>query len=73
MPIFEYECAACRSRFELLVSGADDSSRACPSCGAAKPRRLLSTFAVLAAPAPRTGSGCCGAGPDAGHCACRPS
>jgi putative FmdB family regulatory protein len=41
MPIYEYECARCGERFEELVA-AGEVAVACPSCGAAETRRLLS-------------------------------
>jgi putative FmdB family regulatory protein len=41
MPIYEFECEECGVRFEELV--AADGSAACPSCGAKRVRRLLST------------------------------
>lgn len=44
MPIFEYRCAACDSRFELLIRGS--MVPACPSCGATSLERILSMFAV---------------------------
>lgn len=40
MPIYEFECEECGTRFEELV--AADGSVACQSCGAAGARRLLS-------------------------------
>jgi putative FmdB family regulatory protein len=40
MPIYEFECEECGTRFEELVAAA--GSAACPSCGAAGARRLLS-------------------------------
>jgi len=40
MPIYEFECEKCGGRFEELV--AADGIVACPSCGAAGARRLLS-------------------------------
>jgi putative FmdB family regulatory protein len=41
MPIYEFECDQCGSRFEeLMESGA--SAPACPSCGSADTRRRLS-------------------------------
>ncbi|HET8639379.1 MAG TPA: zinc ribbon domain-containing protein [Solirubrobacterales bacterium] len=44
MPIYEFECGRCGSRFEELTSeGA--APPACPSCGADRTRRLLSTVA----------------------------
>ena len=41
MPIYEFECEECGVRFEELV--APDGSAACPSCGAKRVRRLLSS------------------------------
>jgi len=47
MPIYEYECTKCDERFELRRSIADsDSEIRCPKCGAEKPRRVLSVFAM---------------------------
>ena len=40
MPIYEFECTECGVRFEELVAAG--GSVACPSCGAAGARRLLS-------------------------------
>jgi len=44
MPLFEFECRGCGTRFELLVRTGD--SPACPSCRSADIERLLSMFAV---------------------------
>ena len=41
MPIYEFECEACGSRFEELVS-SDTRMPACPACGSKETRRLLS-------------------------------
>jgi putative FmdB family regulatory protein len=41
MPIYEFECEGCGARFEDLVA-AGDATVACPECGAARARRLLS-------------------------------
>ena len=45
MPIYEYACPKCKSRFELLrpMSRADEAA-ACPHCRS-KAQRVLSTFA----------------------------
>jgi len=40
MPIYEFQCEECGTRFEELV--AVGIGAACPSCGAARARRLLS-------------------------------
>lgn len=49
MPLFEYECRNCKTRFELLVfdRGAEV---VCRNCGSKEIVRLLSTFAVGAGP-----------------------
>ncbi|HMI81867.1 MAG TPA: zinc ribbon domain-containing protein [Solirubrobacterales bacterium] len=40
MPIYEFECEGCGSRFEELV--AADGAVACPACGSERTRRLYS-------------------------------
>lgn len=47
MPIYEYLCAQCGSRFEKLVRHLDPDPTAppCPDCGSQDTRRVLSTFA----------------------------
>ncbi|MFN0059648.1 MAG: FmdB family zinc ribbon protein [Planctomycetota bacterium] len=44
MPIYEYECQDCRSRFELLVR--DRKAPTCPSCASAAVDKQYSTFGV---------------------------
>jgi putative FmdB family regulatory protein len=41
MPIYEFECEECGARFEELVA-AGTEAMACPECGSARARRLLS-------------------------------
>lgn len=45
MPIYEYRCMACRTKFEARrsFSQADDPFP-CPECGSTETRRLISTF-----------------------------
>jgi putative FmdB family regulatory protein len=65
MPLYEYVCSSCQSRFEKLVRRFGDEV-SCPSCASAKVDKQLSTFAVaVASPAPSFAG--CGAG------ACAPS
>lgn len=46
MPIYEYNCGDCQSKFELLrsFSRADDPAE-CPSCATGLGSRLVSRFA----------------------------
>ena len=49
MPIFEYLCQDCGSKFEKLVRRtADAAELECPSCGQKHLRQELSTFAAHA-------------------------
>ncbi len=45
MPIFEYRCRDCATKFEKIVS-ASDARTACTNCGSTKVDQLLSVFAV---------------------------
>ncbi|MBI3893751.1 MAG: zinc ribbon domain-containing protein [Candidatus Wallbacteria bacterium] len=73
MPIYEYNCAACENRFELLVPISEASvTPACPSCKSPETRKLLSLFASPS-PGKSTGGGPSGSeGPKSsgggGHC-----
>jgi putative FmdB family regulatory protein len=54
MPIYEYECAACAKVSSHVVMGSRRHSRlACPACGAARLRRVMSSFAVVSSEASR--------------------
>jgi putative FmdB family regulatory protein len=46
MPIYEYRCEECGKRSSLLV-GFSSPDPACPHCGKAGLRRLVSTFATV--------------------------
>lgn len=41
MPIYEYECKSCKTRFEKLM-GIRDPQPDCPECGSSESRRLIS-------------------------------
>jgi len=46
MPIYEFRCKTCDSRFEEILRGADEAREvACPACGSAEVERLQSSFA----------------------------
>lgn len=47
MPLYEYRCADCQKRFEILQRMGDGADGVrCPSCGAERVERQLSTFAA---------------------------
>ena len=46
MPLYEYHCTACGSRFELLRRmGQGSEGLECPSCGQTEVEKEYSTFA----------------------------
>jgi putative FmdB family regulatory protein len=54
MPIYEYECAACAKVSSHVVMGSRRRSRlACPACGGARLKRVMSSFAVVSSEASR--------------------
>jgi putative FmdB family regulatory protein len=42
MPIYEYRCDACGARKEHLQKMSDEPVAACPACGSAEYKKLLS-------------------------------
>jgi putative FmdB family regulatory protein len=47
MPIYEYNCAKCSTKFEQLAKSMSSSdSVKCPKCGSDRTSRSLSVFAV---------------------------
>ena len=71
MPIYEYACKSCDTKFEKLVRSMSGQERIeCPNCGSSETARALSLFAVGAegaksSPAPPPGmcGRCGGPGP----------
>ena len=61
MPIFEYLCEDCGTKFEKLVRGSADGI-VCPSCGDSHLKQELSTFAAHSGgqPAPSAMPSCPG-------------
>ena len=47
MPLYEFECEKCGSRFEELVAG-DTGSLPCPNCQASRTQRLFSPVSPAA-------------------------
>jgi putative FmdB family regulatory protein len=57
MPIYEYLCDDCGTKFEKLVRrSADADSVACPSCGEHHLQPQFSSFAARANGAPKSAS-----------------
>jgi putative FmdB family regulatory protein len=49
MPIFEYKCDACGTKFEKLLRRSDDlNALSCPDCGERHLSQQYSTFAARA-------------------------
>jgi putative FmdB family regulatory protein len=46
MPIYEYRCRECGSRFEALVRRGDNTVVQCPSCESRDLEQQISLFAV---------------------------
>jgi putative FmdB family regulatory protein len=44
--LYEYECQACRERFEMIQKFSDAAPEKCPKCGKGPVQRLLSSPAI---------------------------
>lgn len=72
MPVYEYVCGSCQTRFERYVQRFNEAVQ-CPGCQGGEVEKQLSTFALgtsagSAPRAPRAPGSCCGGG-----CGCRPA
>ena len=47
MPTYDYECDACKHKFELYQGINDEVQKKCPECKKNKLRRLLGTGAAI--------------------------
>jgi putative FmdB family regulatory protein len=48
MPIYEYQCKTCQTKFEVLQAiNVDNKELTCPTCGAEKPTKVFSSFASI--------------------------
>jgi putative FmdB family regulatory protein len=64
MPIFEYRCDDCGTRFEKLIRRSDDAADLlCPSCGEKHLTQELSTFAAHASGGSKDLPACPSGGP----------
>jgi len=60
MPIYEFTCRDCNTRFDALVR-VGGRAVTCPSCGAAQLEKRISASAPVRKAAPRpAGETCCG-------------
>ena len=46
MPLYEFECEDCKTRFERIQKFSDPNPDVCPSCGKNQIRRLFSSPAI---------------------------
>lgn len=46
MPIFEYTCSECESKFEILTRSSDDNNVSCPECNSSQVKKLFSSFSA---------------------------
>ena len=46
MPLYEFQCDACESRFERIQKFTDPNPETCPKCGKAPVRKLPSSPAI---------------------------
>ena len=46
MPLYEFECEACKTRFERIQKFTDANPEACPTCGNGPVRKLPSSPAI---------------------------
>jgi putative FmdB family regulatory protein len=70
MPLYEYYCSDCKSKFELLVSHKYADDVVCTKCHSEHVRRLLSVFASRRGGSEETAGGYDEMAPSMGSCAC---
>lgn len=73
MPIFEYRCQDCGTKYEVLHKSSENKSDIiCPSCNSLNNRKLLSTFSASMSESANSGNSCATGNcdvPSAGGCA----
>jgi putative FmdB family regulatory protein len=55
MPLYEFECKTCGTRFEKLILGSARPNPPCPSCDARDVDKLYSAFGVGSSNGRRSG------------------
>ncbi len=71
MPVYEYVCSDCETRFERRVAWSAADSVDCTACGGSHVRRAVSRVALMGSDSREipvqagSGGGCCG-----GSCGC---
>jgi len=73
MPVFEYKCSDCETKFEVLhKSSVKQSDVSCPKCNSTKNKKLFSSFSSNFNSSSTSSSGDCSTGQckiPAGNCA----
>jgi putative FmdB family regulatory protein len=59
MPIFEYRCSECNSKFELLTKTKSEEKVSCPECHSSETKKLFSAFSTTVS-ASYSGNSCAG-------------
>jgi len=63
MPIFEYKCSDCSSKFEVLhKSTLKEEEVTCPNCNSAKNKKLFSSFNASVSSGSDYSAGSCASG-----------
>ncbi|MEW6202545.1 MAG: zinc ribbon domain-containing protein [bacterium] len=71
MPIYEYKCKRCGTKFEYLhgAGGSGSGEATCPACGGKTLEKQFSSFSVSKLPSFGGGRTCCDAStPEAASC-----
>ena len=71
MPLYEYKCSDCETRFDALRAMADaDAPIVCPKCGSESTGRMISLFSAIGGDGVIAGAGSsCGSCTPSGSCA----
>ena len=71
MPLFEYKCSECNSKFDVLHKSANNiESVECPECHSSKVKKLLSTFSAASLSGSGSDFSSSGDSCESGSCGC---